>query len=120
MITVYEAIAERQGRRDILATLTGLRRHPEGQCPNETAGIREPIRGRNRLKDGLEELHLLKNLAADMVSHRIVLGRRGGVILHDLVAPLGSGFSGLIEDRQAGLRLYHRSVGRSNCQRAVP
>ena len=44
LITVYEAIAERQGRRDILATLTGLRRHPEGQCPNETAGIREPIR----------------------------------------------------------------------------
>ena len=44
LITVYEAIAERQGRRDILAALTGLRGHPEGQCPNETAGIREPIR----------------------------------------------------------------------------
>jgi len=44
LITVYEAIAERQGRRDILAALTGLRGHPEGQCPNGTAGIREPIR----------------------------------------------------------------------------
>ncbi len=44
LISAYEAIAERQGRRDILAALAGLRGHPEGQCPNETAGIREPIR----------------------------------------------------------------------------
>ncbi len=49
-----------------------------------------------------------------------LLGCKLGAILSGMVAPLGSGLSGFIEDRRTGLRLRHRSVGRSNCQRTMP
>ncbi len=45
LISIYSEIAERHGRRDILAALTSLQLAPGRQPPTETANIQKPIRG---------------------------------------------------------------------------
>ena len=45
LISAYEMIANRQGRRDILAAIAGLRLPPDRQYLGGIAGIREPVRG---------------------------------------------------------------------------